>query len=410
MIGTIIETNGFYRSKFEQAGLALDDSAATVDMEGLPFTTKPELTEDHHQHPPFGTNLTFPLSNYTRIHQTSGTMGYPLKWLDTPESWVWWLDCWEHVYLAAGVGPGDRIFFPFSFGPFIGFWAAFEAGCRIGAMCLAGGGLTTSQRLDMIRENRSTVVVCTPTYALRLAEAAGQSGIDLAASDVRVTVHAGEPGASVPNVKNRIEAGWGARCVDHAGATELGAWGYSCGIAYNMHIIEEEFIAEVVEPDTGKAAPIVDCVQSGELVMTNLGRIGSPLIRYKTGDLVELAHGKCKCGRPERFIRGGVLGRADGMLVVRGINVFPSAVENIVREFTSIDEFEVEVTSEREMQELVIRVEVKDDSGQQTCEMLASQVQRRLALRPRVEAVAHGSLPRYEMKSRRFKVHGRLTN
>jgi phenylacetate-CoA ligase len=305
------------------------------------------------------------------------------------------------------VGPGDRIFFPFSFGPFIGFWTAFESGCRIGAMCLAGGGLSTGQRLDLILENRSTVVVCTPTYALRLAEAAGQSGIDLAASEVRVTIHAGEPGASVPNVKSRIESGWGARSVDHAGATELGAWGYSCGCDYNMHIIEEEFIAEVVEPDTGRPAAIVDRTQRGELVMTNLGRIGSPLIRYKTGDLVELVHGKCQCGRPDRYIRGGVLGRSDGMLVVRGVNIFPSAIENIVREFGAIDEFEVEVTSEREMQELVIRIEVKDGGGDQTCHALASQMNRRLGLRPRVEPVAHGSLPRYEMKSRRFKAPGR---
>jgi phenylacetate-CoA ligase len=403
MIAAVIRTNGFYQSKFERAGFTTELPPTAGDLEGLPFTTKQELTEDHRQHRPFGTNLTFPLSGYTRIHQTSGTMGSPLKWLDTPESWSWWLDCWKYVYTAAGVGQGDRIFFPFSFGPFIGFWAAFEAGCKVGAMCLAGGGLNTTQRLDLMLENRSTVVVCTPTYALRLAEMAGQSGVDLAASDVRVTIHAGEPGASVPSVKNRIESAWGARCVDHAGATELGAWGYSCGHHYNMHIIESEFIAEVVEPGTGAPAPLVDSTQRGELVMTNLGRIGSPLVRYRTGDLVELAHGKCKCGRDERFIRGGVLGRVDGMLVVRGVNVFPSAIENIIREFTSIEEFEVEITSEREMQEMVIRVEIKDGSGEHTCHALASQIQRRLALRPRVEPVAHGSLPRYEMKSRRFK-------
>jgi len=128
------------------------------------------------------------------------------------------------------------------------------------------------------------------------------------------------------------------------------------------------------------------------------------LIRYRTGDLVELVKGECQCGRPQRFIRGGVLGRADGMLIVRGINVFPSAIENIIREFGSIEEFEVEVVSDREMQELVIRVEVKESQGDETCDALASQIHRRLALRPRVESVAFGSLPRYEMKARRFKV------
>src|SRR5262249_38379314 len=217
------------------------------------------------------------------------------------------------------------------------------------------------------------------------------------------------PGASVPSVKNRIESGWGARCVDHAGATELGAWGYSCGQDYNMHIIEEEFIPEVIDPDTGRAARLADSAQHGELVMTNLGRVGSPLIRYRTGDLVELVHGRCECGRTTRFIRGGVLGRADGMLVVRGVNVFPSAIENIIREFAAIDEFEVEVASERDMQELVVRIEVRDASDQETCQALATQIQRRLALRPRVGPAELGSLPRYEMKSRRFKSSTRPT-
>jgi phenylacetate-CoA ligase len=403
MVAGIIRTNRFYRSKIEGAGFKAGHPPGGADLERLPFTTKQELTEDHHQYPPFGTNLTFPLSSYTRVHQTSGTMGSPLKWLDTPESWSWWLDCWQHVYGAAGVGPGDRVFFPFSFGPFIGFWAAFEAGCRAGAMCLPGGGFNTAQRLDMILENRSTVVVCTPTYALRLLEAASQTGIDLAASDVRVTIHAGEPGASVPSVKSRIESGWGARCVDHTGATELGAWGYSCGQGLNVHVIEDEFIPEVIDPATGQAAAVVDSAQRGELVMTNLGRLGSPLIRYRTGDLVELVHDRCECGRPAKFIRGGVLARADGMLVVRGVNVFPSAIENIIREFAAIDEFEVEVASEREMQELVVRIEVKDPSDDETCKALAAQIHRRLALRPTVVPVAVGSLPRYEMKARRFK-------
>ena len=403
MIAGIIRTNSFYRSKFEQAGFGVDRLPSHADLEQLPFTTKQELTEDHHQHPPFGTNLTFPLSSYTRVHQTSGTMGSPLKWLDTAESWSWWLECWKQVYEAAGVGPGDRVFFPFSFGPFIGFWSAFEAGCRAGAMCLAGGGFNTAQRLEMILENRSTVVVCTPTYALRLLEAAGESRIDLAASDVRVTIHAGEPGASVPSVKSRIESGWGARCVDHTGATELGAWGYSCGQGLNVHVIEDEFIPEVIDPETGEAAAVVNSTQTGELVMTNLGRLGSPLIRYRTGDLVELVHDRCECGRTTRFIRGGVLARADGMLVVRGVNVFPSAIENIIREFAAIDEFEVEVASEREMQELVVKIEVKDASTDETSNALATQIHRRLALRPRVVPVALGSLPRYEMKARRFK-------
>src|SRR5262249_24043767 len=168
MMSAVMETNPFYRSKLELAGFTAGHCPGAAELGLLPFTTKQELTEDHQRHAPFGTNLTFPLSSYTRINQTSGTMGRPLKWLDTPGSWSWWLHCWKQIYTAAAVGPDDRVFFPFSFGPFIGFWSAFEAACRVGAMSLAGGGLSTTQRLDLILENRSTVVVCTPTYALRL--------------------------------------------------------------------------------------------------------------------------------------------------------------------------------------------------------------------------------------------------
>jgi len=398
-----LRENPFYKTKYKD--LLIPESGLTLrDLDVLPLTDKSEFAADQESHPPYGTNLTRPLADYTRLHQTSGTTGTPLRWLDTPESWQWWLECWAEVYEAAGVGPDDRIFIPFSFGPFIGFWAAFEAGPQVGAITIPAGGLTSEQRVDKLLEYDATVVVCTPTYALRLAQIARDGGKDLAASSVRITIHAGEPGASLPNVKARIEESWGARCVDHAGATEAGAWGYTCGHADHMHINEHAFISEVIDSETLEPAPVESGeTQEGELVLTNLGRVGSPVIRYRTGDLVELSRAPCTCGRATAFLRGGVLGRIDQMVTVRGINVYPSAVDNLVRAHGAIDEFEAHVRTEREMGELVLRIEVTGSDPAAVVRALEDDIHGRLQLRPRIEVVESGSLPRYELKSKRFR-------
>src|SRR5262249_50376302 len=274
----------------------------------LPFTRKGELVADQDAHPPYGTNLSFPLGAYTRLHQTSGTTGRPLRILDTPESWLWWKRCWGYVYRGAGVRPDDRIFCAFSFGPFIGFWAAFEGGQHLGALMIPGGGQTSEQRLQMIADNQATVLVCTPTYALRLAEVAREQGFDASRSTIRATVHAGEPGASIPSTKQRIEEAWGARCYDHAGATEVGAHCFEC-VAQpgGIHLNEAEFIFEVVDPTTDEPA------DEGELIVTNLGRFGTPVVRYRTGDRVRRQPGLCPCGRTFGRLEGGILGRVDDM-------------------------------------------------------------------------------------------------
>ena len=217
LLARLLDSNEFYRRKYAAAGITPDSHPNLANLEHLPYTTKEELAKDQAEQPPFGANLTHSVDRYSRMHQTSGTTGTPLRWLDTPESWEWWLSCWRRIYAAAGVTRQDRIFVAFSFGPFIGFWAAFEAGQSLSAMMLAGGGLTSVQRIEALLANAATVLVCTPTYALRLAEVASAEGLDIAGSPVRLTIHAGEPGASIPNVRARLESAWGARCVDHAG-------------------------------------------------------------------------------------------------------------------------------------------------------------------------------------------------
>jgi phenylacetate-CoA ligase len=401
MLDTILPANPFYRRKLARADVSRLDSLE--QLRGLPFTTKSDLVEDQSVHPPFGSNLTFPQERYIRIHQTSGTTGKPMYWLDTEQSWNWWAECWKSVFAAAGVDRSDRIYFAFSFGPFIGFWAGWEGARQLGALAISGGAQTSAQRLKAIIDYGATVLVCTPTYALHLAAEARKAGIDLARnSAVRITIHAGEPGASIPSTKRTIEDSWGAKCYDHAGATEVGAFGFECqSQPGGIHVNETEFIVETIDSTTEQpAAPGA----KGELVITNLGRSGSPVVRYRTGDLVQTSLAGCPCGRTSLLLQGGVLGRVDDMVIVRGVNLFPAAIENVMREFPEIEEFRVEIFNQQAMRELKLIIE--PSSGQDSIVGLPERVSRvvreRIGIRPQVELVARGTLPRFELKAKRY--------
>jgi phenylacetate-CoA ligase len=394
--------NQFYTEKWKAVGVNPSDIHSLTDLALLPLTRKGELMDDQAAHGPFGTNLTYPITAYVRMHQTSGTTGVPLKVLDTDESWSWWGHCWGHVLAGAGVTATDRIFLAFAFGPFIGFWAAVEGARKIGALMIPGGGRDTQQRLEMMRAAGATVLCCTPSYALRMAEVAREIGFDLRSIPLRTTVHAGEPGASVPATKQRIENSWNAACFDHAGASEVGAHSFECHVQPGgTHLIESEYIAEVLNPLTGQA---VLPGERGELVITNLGRWGFPAIRYCTGDLVQVNLDRCQCGRTSMRFEGGVLGRADDMVTVRGVNVFPGGVENIIRNFTEVDEFRITVNKVNQMDEMDIEVELCKGTDPELVQAIAIKLDSMLAFRPRVHQVAHDTLPRFEMKAKRFHV------
>ncbi len=385
--------NPFWTAKWRAAGLAsAEDLRDWDDLRRLPLTTKGEIVADQAAHPRFGTNLTYSIERYVRVHQTSGTSGSPLRWLDTQASWEWWARCWGFVLAGAGVRPGDRAFFPFSFGLFVGFWAGFEGARALGALAIPGGGQDSPTRLAAMEALGATVLVCTPSYALHLLQVARERGVDPAKLPVRVTVHAGEPGAGIPSVRARIEAGWGARAFDHAGMTEMGAYGYECEAQSGLHVNESEFVVEVIDPTTGAPA------REGELVLTNLGRLGSPLVRYRTGDRVRLAPTPCACGRTFIRLEGGVLGRLDDMLIVRGVNVFPSAIEAIVRRFP-VEEFQIEVFRDGELDEVRVLVEV--DGGAAGARHVQEALRTTLGIRLEVAPVGAGSLPRFELKARR---------
>jgi phenylacetate-CoA ligase len=408
LLGKVIPANPFYTQKFSAASPAVPESLEDFSTR-FPFTLKSELAETQQAEPPYGTNLTFPLENYTRYHQTSGTSGVPLRWLDTPESWSLLIEQWEEVYAAANVNATDRIFFAFSFGPFIGFWLAFEAAEKLGALCLPGGGLSTSARLQLILDNHATVLCCTPTYAIHLGEAAGAEKIDLAKSAVRLIIVAGEPGGSIPATRAHIEKLWpGARAFDHHGMTETGPVTYECPAhPCRLHVVEWAYFPEVIDPASSKPTPIG---ATGELLLTNFTRAGSPLIRYRTGDLVRFAehhrNGRpCECGRWDAALEGGIIGRADDMVVIRGVNIYPTAVEQIIRGFSEIAEYEVQVRKRGALTEMHVTIEpIGVARGAGLARDLEKAFEAAFSMRVPVAIAISGSLPRSELKARRWSI------
>jgi len=406
LLASIYGRSAFYTRKLDAAGIRIDALRLPDDLCRLPLTTKAELIADQTARPPWGTVFTEPLDHYTRYCQTSSTTGHPLRWIDTSESWQWMLECWKPVYRAAGVHPGDRAFFPFSFGPFLGFWAGFEAGCQLGIHCVPGGGMTSQQRLAIIEAIGATVICCTPTYALRLAEVAAEHGGGRALSEsrVRVIIVAGEPGGSIPATRQRIEQQWGARVIDHHGATEVGPVSFECLEAPGfLHLNESEYICEVLELFSDRDVPDGE---RGELVVTNLGRAANPVIRYRTGDIVVRQSSPCRCGRTWARLEGGILARTDDMINIRGVNVYPASIESVVRRFSEVAEFRSTVRRAGSLRALTLEIEATDatNSHSELAGRVAHQLRLALGLTVPVTVVAAGTLPRFEMKARRFIV------
>jgi phenylacetate-CoA ligase len=401
LVREVLPSNRFYAAKFASAGVKPSRLQNLADLRAWPLTTKEELLADQAVHPPYGSNHTYKAEFYNRIHQTSGTSGKPLYWLDTPESWQSCLDIWRSLFRIAGIGPDDRLYFAFSFGPFLGFWTAFEAAGQLGIFCQAGGGLSTVARLRQIIDHRATVVLCTPTYALHLAQEAKSQYIDLAGSAVQLVLVAGEPGGSIPATRELIEKGFGARVLDHCGMTEVGPTAIECRASpASLHIIETDYVAEILNSDNLQPVPPGDV---GELILTTLSRLASPLIRYRTGDLVRESTAACMCGRALLRLEGGILGRVDDMIHLRGNNFYPSAVEAILRRFDKVVEYRITVDESAPLTALRIEVEPASGvDGTSLAETVSQALRDELFFRVEVSAAPVGSLPRFEMKARRL--------
>jgi len=408
LLAEILPRNAFYAVKLRDVGGNGSGGGieSLADLAAWPCTSKEELVAVAEAARP--ANLTWPVDRYVRFHQTSGTHGRPLPVFDTAADWAWWMDCWRTVCERGRVGPGDRVFVAASFGPYAGFWSGFEAAVTAGALAIPGGGLSSLGRIELLKRTQATVLLATPSYALHLAEVAADAQIDAAALSVRLVIVAGEPGGSVPAVRRRIAAAWGADVLDHAGATEVGPWGVgvldedpACAArgGPGLHVIEPWFHPEFLSVETGGPAAAGELA---ELVLTTLGRAGCPVIRYRTGDIVkprwptaeEITAGGC----PWVWLDGGVLGRSDDMLVVRGVNIFPRAIDEIVRSFPEIVEYRLQVAVRGSLD--TMHLEIEDRLGDP--DRVARELQMRLGLRVEVQAVPLGSLPRFEGKGRRI--------
>jgi phenylacetate-CoA ligase len=403
LIARILPSNRFYAQKLPLK--SFPPFAVLQDFSHfIPFTTQHEVMKDRLAAPPYGTNLTFPLESYVRCHQTSGSTNMPIRWLDTKESWECIIGNWQQIFDAAGITRVDRFFFAFSFGPFLGFWSALEAALTRGCFCLPGGGMSTLARAQAILDNSITVLCCTPTYAQHLGETIREKKLEWSSSRLRLVIVAGEEGGSIPATRARIERLLpGAYVFDHHGMTEVGPVTYQCPAKPGtLHVLESAYLPEVIDPLT--LLP-VRAGQTGELVLTTLDRVGSPLLRYRTGDLVKpVSTAQCSCGRWELGLDGGILGRTDDMVVIRGVNVYPALFEEIIRKEPSVLEYRVELDARGSMNELRLQIEPVGDCPDVggLCRRLAEAFQAALHLRVPVVLLPGGSLPRFEMKANRW--------
>jgi phenylacetate-CoA ligase len=401
------EKSGFHKRRFEAAGFTPEKLRTLDDLRRIPVMDRAEWMASQKADPLFGDLLARPRDRAIRYHLTSGTTGKtPLRVLDGAKDWQWISECWAYGFWGFGVRPTDTVFFAFSYGSFIGFWGAHYACEKIGALVLPSGNMTTEARVKQIVEMEATTVCATPTYALRLGQSAREQGIDIVKQGkVKRVIVSGEPAGSIPATKKMIESMWGAKCGDTAGMTELGTiMMFECDHQPGgAHVIEDHFIEEVLDPETLDPVPYGE---RGERVVTSFGRGMIPVLRYRTSDLVvKVPHSRCTCGRTFDIYEGGILGRVDDMLLTRGTNVYPRAVESIVREQPAIDEFQILVENVQGIDEINVNVELRPGFEGQW-DALSEVLMRELAdahegLRFKVDRAQPGSLPRFELKARR---------
>ncbi len=398
------DNSPFYRKKFDEAGVKPEQVRSLDDISRLPFTTKDELKADQAEHSPWGSILAVPIDECRRVHSTSATTGRPVMYLDTREDWEGFYRSYARGLYAMGIRKSDMVMCAFSYGPWIGFWSGFFAAQEIGCLMFPAGGFSTEQRIDAILTYPITVLGSTPSYALYMVEEAKKRGIDLAKqSKIHITWHTGEPGASIPATKKKLEEAFGSRCYDIPGLTEIAAWGFSCTEHSGLvHVHEDYCYPEVLDLQTGK--PVTPGGE-GELVFTSLYRKAMPLIRYRTRDVVKLADRSCPCGRTLFSVERGVLARLDDMKKIRGVVVYPGRIEEVVRQYDGVDEYQVIFKRVSGLDEIVVRIDpspvIPADRHENLQNEIAHGLQIGLGIRVTVELVSSGSLPRWDHKAKR---------
>jgi phenylacetate-CoA ligase len=401
------ENSRFHRSLYDTAGIRPEDIRSWEDVQRVPKVEKSMMRDIQRKDPfPYGDALCVPLEEVTEFRQTSGTTGQPVYQPDTWQDWEWWAECWSYILWAQGYRPADRVFLPFGYNVFVAFWAAHYAAEKMGCEVVPGGVLDTQSRILKIQEIRATAMMATPTYVLGMADTARKMGLDPGKMTIRKITCAGEPGASIPTTKRRMEDAWGAKVYDHAGATEIGAWCFECTAqSGGLHVNEAFFLVEIEDIETGEI--INEPGKKGKMIISALDRQAQPCIRFDSKDVIEWAGTPCPCGRTFRLIKGGVQGRADDITKVKGVLLSPGAIEEVVRGIEGLgDEFEVIVDKVGDIDRITLKVELVPEYSQRRQEIeprLKDQLRLKTNLGYVLEFHNIGTLPRYEVKAKRFK-------
>jgi phenylacetate-CoA ligase len=402
----VYERSLMYRRKYDEAGIKPSDIRTLADIRHVPFTFKEELRESQARNPPWGDFFCIPLEEGVRVFQTTGTTGIPVKVCLNKKDWtVHFYEQFMHFMHGYGIKTSDILFVPFGYGLYIAWWGFQAALEQAGVMIVPGGAQSTKDRVRNIFEWGATVVCGTPTYLLHLGETAKSMGMPLADSKVRILVAAGEPGANVPATKRALQELWGAKCYDDIGSSEISNFGFECVVQKGTHVIESMFYAECLDPDTLQP---VRTGEVGELVLSNLCTESMPLLRYRIKDLVRFNKETCECGRTFLRLDGGILGRSDDMFQFAGVNIFPSAIENLIRQVDAFsNEYQIVVPKMGSGKRLRIRVEpasaqVSGEAMEAAVRELIGTFKYRITVTPEVQVVGMGDLPRYELKAKRL--------
>lgn len=397
----------FYRRLLDKAHVHPDQIRTFEDyVKRIPFMDKKDILEAQATDPPYGEALMLPREYLFHAFQTSGSVGTPMHIPIPMYNSVLWGEAWNFQFWAIGARPRDTFYFPFNWGSFAGFWSTYFGIRRFGGTIVSGGGLDTKARIEQLLRIKPDVMLATPTYCLYMGEVAKEMGVDLREARVRFMIVSGEPGGSIPIVRQQIEAIWGSEVHDFYGLAEVGPTCPGCPSGRGVHVAEEFYHSMVVDAN---GEPVPDG-EVGEHILTSYVQHAQLTVKYRSHDLVRWYRRPCECGTTWIFLEGGVLGRTDSMVVIRGINVYPSAVSALLGQVHGLTEnYEIHVDCDERSDLVTVKVEAAREVAPERYGPLRQEAEevlkRTIGVTIGIEVLSPQALPRYELKARRFFDH-----
>jgi phenylacetate-CoA ligase len=401
LVDTVYRKVPFYRKKLDAAGVKPSDIRRTGDIGKLPFTTKDDMREVY----PYGL-LAVAMEQIVEIHTSSGTTGKPVVDAYTQGDIDIWAEGMARTLSAGGTTKHDIVQNAYGYGLFTGGLGSHYGSRRIGATVIPISGGNTKRQVTLLQDFHPTVLTCTPSYALNLAEAAREEGVDLSKIDLKAGFFGAEPWSE--SMRKELEEKLHIIALDIYGLTEIIGPGvaFECEEQHGLHVNEDHFYPEIIDPETGKVLPDG---QKGELVVTTITKEGTPVLRYRTRDITYLDRAPCPCGRTTvRMHR--VLGRTDDMLIIRGVNVFPSQIEEVILRIEGVEpHYQLVVDRKDQMDTLEVQVEMNEKMFSDEIKVLSrtekrieSELYATLNIHTRVKLVEPKSIARSEGKAKRI--------